>query len=153
MKIGGQPISRPKDEFIVIPRDGQNVVFKAQAVLDYTQFNELCPEPKPPVRKYPNGKEEVAYDDPGFLKQRDDWAGKRSSWLILESLNATEGLQWDTVSLSDPTTWDNYKTELETIFTTGEINAIIGVVMKANSLDDSRFDEAKKEFLAQTQQT
>jgi hypothetical protein len=151
MKISGQPISRPKDEFIVIPRDGQNVIFKAQAVLDYTEFEKLCPEPVAPTKHYPDGHEEVNLSDAKYLKARDSWATKRSSWLIIESLRITEGLEWDTVSYSDPETWGNYRKELEMTFATGEINAIIGTVMMANSLNDSRFEEAKKLFLA-TQQ-
>ena len=152
MKISGQPISRPKDEIVVIPRDGQNVVFKAQAILDYSEFEKLCPEPEAPIRKYPDGREEVLINDSKYLKKRSDWASKRSSWLIIESLRVTDGLEWETVTYSDPSTWDNYRTELETTFTTGEINAIIGGVMLANSLDDSRFEEAKNQFLATQQQ-
>lgn len=152
MKIGGQPISRPKDEIIVIPRDGQDIVFKAQAVIDYSEFEKLCPEPTAPVKTYPDGRQESAFNDTKFLKKREEWAAKRSSWLIIESLRVTDGLEWETVNLTDPTTWDNYRSELEQTFTTGEINAIIGGVMRANSLDDSKFEEAKNQFLAKQQQ-
>lgn len=152
MKISGQPISRPKDEIIVIPRDGQNVVFKAQAILDYAEFEKLCPEPTVPIKKYPDGREESAFNDPKYLKKREEWATKRSAWLIVESLRVTEGLEWETVTYSDPETWANYRTELEATFTTGEINAIISGVMRANSLDDSRFEEARNQFLATQQQ-
>ena len=152
MKIGGQLISRPKDEIIVIPREGENIVFKAQAVLDYTEFDKLCPEPQPTIRKYPDGREELVTQSADFIKKRDNWATKRSNWLIIESLRVTEALEWDTVDLSDPETWSNYRNELEQVFTTGEVNAIIGGVLRANSLDDKRFEEAKNQFLAQQQQ-
>ena len=151
MKIGGQPISRPIDEIIVLPRGDQNIIFKAQAVINYEEFEKLCPEPQPPTRNYPGGRQEIANDDPNFLKNRDDWANKRSSWLIIESLKVTPGLEWETVDYSKPETWENYRKELEGTFTTGEINAIIGGVFKANSLDEDRFEQARKQFLA-TQQ-
>lgn len=151
MKIGGQVIAKPKDEIVVIPRGDQNIILKASAVLDFSELDKLCPEPVPPTRHYPDGREEVVFNDKQFNKKREQWAMYRSTWLILESLKATEGLEWETVDYSKPETWENYRVELEKVFTTGEINAIIGVVMKANSLDDKRFDEAKNLFLAQQQ--
>jgi hypothetical protein len=152
MKIGGQAVNKPQDEIIVLPRGEQTFVFKAQAVLDYTEFEKLCSEPEAPIRQYPDGRKETLYTDPKFLKKKEEWAAHRSEWLIVESLKATEGIEWDTVNYNDPDTWKNYRKELESVFTTGEINMIIGGVMKANSLDDSKFEEARRVFFAKQQQ-
>lgn len=152
MKIAGKAIAAPKNEFCVIPRDDEEIIFKAKAVLDYEEFDQLCPEPKPPIKTYPDGRKEEDYNNSKFITKRDEWAQNRSNWVVIESLRATDGLEWETVSYSDPSTWDNYREELQRTFTTGEVNLIISTVMAANSMDDARFEEAKQHFLARQQQ-
>jgi hypothetical protein len=152
MRIAGKNIEAPQDEICVLPRGNQTIVFRAKAVLDYSDFDQLCPEPKPTIKTYPDGRQEENDQSPKYKEKRLDWAKKRSDWLIIESLRATEDLEWDTVSYSDPETWSNYQKELQANFTTGEVNQIIGAVMAANSMDDTRFDEAKQHFLEAQQQ-
>jgi len=153
MKIGGKPIAAPKDEYCVLPRGDEQIIFKAKAVLDYSEFDELCPEPKPRIKTYVDGSQEKDTESAKYKKDRDSWAKKRSDWLILESLRATEDLEWDTVNYADPESWGNYQKDLQANFTAGEVNQIIGTVMLANSMDDTRFEEAKQHFLAGLQQT
>lgn len=152
MKIGGKAINRPQNEVTVIPRSDGDIVFEAQAVLDFAEFDKICPEPKPPIKTFPGGRQETDGTDLGYLKKQSVWAEHRSNWIIIESLRATPGLEWETVDYTKPETWGNFRSELEKVFTAGELNAIISCVMKANSLDEARFDEARKTFLAQKQQ-
>jgi len=152
MKIHGKNISQPTEEITVIPRSEGDIVFKAKAVLDFKVFNELCPEPSLPIRHYADGREEPDPDDSGYKKKLDDWAQQKSSWMIIQSLSATEGLTWDTIEEENPETWTRYREELEQDFTPGEINAIHEAVFKANAIDDSKLEEAKNHFLAAQQQ-
>ena len=152
MKIAGKAIAAPKNEICVIPRGDEEIVFEAKAVLDYSEFDELCPEPKPRIKTYPDGRQEEDTDSSKFKKEYADWAAQRSNWLIVESLKATEGLEWDTVSYTDPKSWGNFRKDLQTNFTAGEVNQIIGCVMAANSMDEARFEEAKQHFLEKRQQ-
>lgn len=151
MKISGQAIPKPKNEIAVLPRGETTIVFTAKAVLDYSEFDELCPEPTPTIRNYPDGRQEVVRDN-SFTKKQEAWARLRSAWTVLESLKATDGLEWETVDYTKPDTWQNYNDELRKDFSTGEVNEIMGAVMRANSLDDSRFEEARNVFLAKEQQ-
>ena len=69
--------------------------------------------------------------------------------MILQSLRATDGLEWETVNYSDPTTWYAYKVELEKSgLTTADTSRIMSLVISANGLDQKKIDEATKAFLA-----
>ena len=50
MKLAGRKIEGANVEYIVLPRgDGEPLVLKAQAILDYSPFDMLCPPPRPPT--------------------------------------------------------------------------------------------------------
>lgn len=152
MKIEGRSIKGPNVEVIVIPRgDGQNIVFKAQAVLDSTRFNTLAPEPTPPLRRLAGQDVDTPWlDEPEYLKKRVAHAKLWFAWIVLESLSATPGLEWDTVQENDPTTWLNYEKELrDSGFSISECNFIVNKVMEANCLSDAKLKEARDSFLAE----
>ena len=148
MKINGRKLD-PIVEVLVIPRQDGDIVFKAQPVTDYTDFNALCPEPKPPMIKHRDNVDRPDFDDPVYKAALDDFATKRTNWLILQSLRATDGLEWETVNYNDPSTWDGYKTELEKSgLNTADTSRIMTLVISANGLDQKKIDEATKAFLA-----
>jgi hypothetical protein len=153
MKIRGKVIQGPNVEIIAIPRsDAEDIIFKAEAVRDYSEFDALCPEPKPPMVK--NAKEGDTLDvkDPTFIKQLDRYAENKIAWMILKSLSATPDLEWETVKWNDKTTWRNYRQELaDAGFSLYEIRRIENGVMIANGMSESRMEEARKRFLASQQ--
>jgi hypothetical protein len=69
--------------------------------------------------------------------------------MILKSLSATEGLEWEQVDMSKPETWHNYGDELVSSgFSPAEIFAITEAVMTACGLNQKKIDEATERFLA-----
>lgn len=158
MKIAGRNLTIPNIEIIVLPRqDGPNgecndIVIKAQGILDNTEFDKILPQPQPPKQIAKGGA--VTYDvkNPIYLANLSSFGEKRMAWIVLKSLEATEGLTWDTVDMGNPETWNNYRTELkEANFSDVEIVRIVNTVMAANSLNEERLDEARKRFLASEQ--
>lgn len=148
MKIAGQVIEGPKTEVIVIPRESGDIVFKAQPVLDFEPFEKINPTPNPPETMFPGGRKVQNLEDPNYKKELDNWAQQKTDWMVLKSLEATEGLEWETVDMAKPDTWENFKTELAKTFTPGEQSKIIEIVLIACGLNQSKIDEATKRFLA-----
>jgi hypothetical protein len=150
MKIGGKKIEGINTEICVIPRgEGPPIVFTCKAVLDMKPFEKLCPLPKPPVVIKPGGKKYEDVESPSYKAQLETNAKQRMSYMILKSLEATEGLEWETVKLSDPSTWDNYTKELEDSgFSQIEVMRIVNTAAAANCLDENRLEQARKDFLA-----
>lgn len=150
MKINGKKIAGPNIEIVVLPRgDGENLVFKAQAVLNSDDFDKICPRPEPPVRVGKGGIKVQNIEDLGFKAELLQYGEMRMAWIILQSLKATEGLEWETVDLSDPSTWKNYNSELkDSGLAEMEISRIINCVFDANSLNEEKVKAARDSFLA-----
>lgn len=149
MKMFGQKVEGPNVEYIVIPRgSGQDHVFKAQAVLDTSAFETLCKPPTPRKVMRPGG---AMIDDPDDAIYKDAikvFGDLRYSWIIIHSLKATEGLEWETVKFDDPSTWNNWEVELkEAGFSRTEIQYIQLGVANANALNQDKIDEARNRFL------
>ncbi len=149
MKLNGQSFDGPNLATLVLPRNGNDLVFKAQAVLDYTEFETLCPTPKPKTVHKPGEGSVVLWDDKSYKDAMDSWGAKKTAYTILKSLTATPGLEWETVKMELPETWTLYREELKkAFFSEAEQVKIIGLVWEANGLDQSKLDEAQKRFLA-----
>lgn len=148
MKINGKQISGPPTEVVVIPRGTEELVIRAQAVLDFADLEKLNPMPQAPMKLLPGGETQQNVEDPDYQKRIMEWAQQKTDWMILKSLSATEGLDWETVEMDDPKTWSNYRKELDTTFTPGEMAKILEAVMTACGLNQSKIEEATKRFLA-----
>ena len=68
--------------------------------------------------------------------------------MFIKSLLATDGLQFDTVDMSQPMTWANWQKELSAVLSTGELSAVIDIILEANGLNDKKIEAATKSFLA-----
>jgi hypothetical protein len=149
MKIKGKTLDGPNIEVVVIPRQSGDIVFKAQAVLDYEDCDKLNPMPQAPKVLLRGGAVQENVEDPKYVKAVDQWATRKFYWMLLKSLGATEGLEWETVKLDDPETWELYKTEMQSCgFSPGEIARVEMCVTDACGLNQSKIDEATKRFLA-----
>jgi hypothetical protein len=147
MKLHGKSLVR-NVKTVVIPRPDGPLVFKMQAVLDYDEFDKLCPTPEPPTVK-PRDKPtfQDIYDEK-YQAAITEWAGNKTNWMILKSLEVTEGLEWETVKLSDYTTWGNFRQELiDAYLTPGEIATIITAVTEVCGLSSDKIEEATQAFL------
>lgn len=148
MKLAGQKVDAPKDQVVVIPRDTGNLVFKATAVLDYTDFEKLCPKPLVPVKVFPGGRRQENVEDEGYKKALNEWAAHRIQFMVIKSLEATPELVWEQVKLDDPETWVKYEAELKEGLSEVEVGKIFECVTTACGLNQDQIEEATRNFLA-----
>jgi hypothetical protein len=165
MKLNGKPLPGPSMDFVVLPRpktqepdpenEGQmrevnnDLVFKCRAVLDFSEFEAKVPDPKPIMVTRPNQAPTPDFNHPEYLKQQLDYGLKKQNWLTIQSLMATPNLEWERVDLDNPETWKEWSQELQDGgVTIGEMLRIQQKVHQVNGLDEEKFDEARKAFLA-----
>src|ERR1019366_5850700 len=98
MKILGRKSEGPNVEESVIPRGLTQIVLLATAVLDDTEFTTLCPQPKAKILMVKGGKKVEQTNETGYRASMELWARQRIAWLVVKSLEATEGLEWETVN-------------------------------------------------------
>jgi hypothetical protein len=154
MRLNGRQLKDPNEVVIVIPRsNGDDIILRARAVLDTDEFDRLCPEPKPPVRKLAGGQTQENMKDSGYLQQVQNHGLLRLSWIILKSLEATGDLVWDNVDTGDPTTWNNFREEMtDSGFSVIEINHIIADCLNVNALNEEKIEAARQRFLLRAQE-
>lgn len=151
MKLNGAVVNATYIETVVIPRNDKNYVFKARPLTEEDDkfFESVCPQPQPPTYMVPGGTVKKDETNATYVEAMIAWKEYRSNYLFLKSLEATEELEWDTVVMTDPTTWSGVERELaEAGFIQPEIIAIFNKVVAANGLDMSKIEKATKSFLA-----
>ena len=146
MKIGGVPVTKC-EEVLVLPRpNGNDLVFKAVAVVDMEPFEALCPKPTAPVKLTKDGKQPNITSE-SYLSQCEEWANRRHCFIIKESLKPSD-IEWDTVDDEKPATWKNWITDLESAGLCGiECQRIQQCVIDANALNENKLKEARDAFL------
>ncbi len=148
MKIKGKRLESTNEVTIVLPRfNGEDIIFKAAVVLDYPNLDKLLTKPEAPnILK--RGKQEKDYKDKGYISQVQNNYEYRLNYMVLLSLAATEGLEWETVDMEKPDTWENWESELkESGIPNTEVMYIFNKVQEVNSLDQDKLDEARERFL------
>jgi len=149
MKLNGKTLDAPNDVIIPIPRDSGDIILKASPVLNDDEFLKMCPEPLPMEKLLKGGMRELMTDDPEYLKKRVEWAELRTAWISIQSLMATDGLEWEVVKLGDPTTWSSWRDELKSGgITDFEMGRIVNGIFTANGFNQEKIDEAMANFLA-----
>ena len=149
MKIHGKTFSSIPIKEVVITHGTEPVLFTLQAILDYSEFDALCPIPLPPKRVKAGGETTPVFDDPAYNKLLNEWAQKKSNWMFMKSLAPTEGLEWDNVDQNDPATWSNVAKEMrESGFTDAQLGYLMTTMAELNGLDQKKIDQATKDFLA-----
>lgn len=147
MKIGGiDPKTLPNNEVLVIPRGDKRVVFVAQGLPDLEEFHGLVPEPKAPSILTANGYEPNE-KDADYLSVMAEYNKRRWAFMVVKSLIPSE-IEWDTVKLDVPGTWCNWESDLKNAgLSQVECNLVLGLVLSANSLDESKLKKAREVFL------
>src|SRR5882762_1940223 len=98
MKYNGKKLEAPALVTLVFPRGkDEAIVFRLQAVLDYKEFEIVCPQPKPPEKILHGGARQPDFSSPDFIRDMDAWAGRKTKWMLLKSLQATTELQWEKI--------------------------------------------------------
>ena len=156
MKYKGKKVEGPNEEIVVIPRGDEvdDFIFICRAIPGYEDFDKIVKEPEPrSIMRKGDLKSSPLLDEPEYKEKLKVYELQRLSWLIVQSLKATEDLEWDTIDYNDPETWGNYDSELRSSgFSSIEIGRIVRGVMIANSLDQRKVDEARQSFLAMRRQ-
>lgn len=139
---------------IVFPREGQaDLVFRAAAIMEGEEFTKLVPEPQPPSIRKPG--EEVAvldFKDIKYQKALSRRGRLQTYWIILKSLAATPGLEWDKLQLEDPETWELLDEEMKDFGLSAiEKSKLIQACFRANSMDEAFIEAAKLRFMSSQQ--
>ncbi len=147
MKIAGVEIKGPAEEVLVLPRPtGQDLVFRAKAVLDTSEFDRLVPEPKPKARLEAGGWKKNL-DDAEYIKAVAEYGELRFAFLVIRSLELSD-IEWDTVKMDKPSTWTKWSDEMkESGMSQTEVNRVINCVASANALDEQKLEAARENFL------
>lgn len=149
MKLTGHTFDEPAIEYCILPKGEVTVVFKCGPVLDYDDFDKLCPIPKPPTLIKKGGIRELDIKDNSYLDQISLRGDRRVQYIVLKSLEYTKGLDWETVDMDNPSTWGNFHKELQdAYFTETDINRIQNACFAANSLSELKVEEARANFFA-----
>lgn len=158
MKIKGQQVSPPKPvEFIIYREDEQgkpaNLTFLCGAVLDYAEFEKLCPAPKAPLRTdIKTGEQTRDVTHKRFRIDNELYADRRINYMIIKSISATPDFEWELVKLNDPNTWDKYEEELRSCLTPAEATLLVNAAIEANSPSKNRRKEALENFTVSADQ-
>ena len=144
MNIGGIPVTKC-EEVLVLPRVGENLVFKARAIEDMIAFDVMCPKPVAPTRLTSQG--EVSHESDNFLSSFKAWSAKRFAYICVKSLEESE-IEWGEVDLEKPETWTKWTDELvEAGLASVEVQKVQTLVLEANALSESKLKEARDAFL------
>lgn len=146
MKIGGVEV-KPCVEVLVLPRaESGDIIIKAKSVSINKEFDKIVPEPIPPSIRTKDGKKPDLKDE-SYREQVKRREEQRFAYMILRSLEDCD-IEWEKTSLDEPSTWLGWDKELQDAgLSEVETNRIIGAVMAANSLDESKLVEARAAFL------
>lgn len=148
MLVNGKRLSCPSVRYVVFPRLDGDIVFKITAVLNFDDFEKLCPYPEPPWMLKPGGIRSQDVEDADYKKAINEWSANKIYWMILRSISSTESLEWETVKLSDTETWPNFRNELVSSgLTELEVAKIQKTVFEVNGLDEDKIKEATDRFL------
>jgi hypothetical protein len=150
MKIKGKAVPQLKPVLVVLPRDGEDFAIKAACVPEtaYQEFDALVKEPKPPIGAKADGSKVVLTDDKDYLKSVSEYGRKRSNWMLAKSLLlGTPDLEFSLFKMGDPETWDFEKELVAAGLSMMERGAVLQAILQANSLDETKLEEARARFL------
>lgn len=152
MKIKGRNIPAPEPLEILILREEEVITFKIDPILDWTHFDKVCPEPKPPkVNNISTGTFYKDFKDPKYLQNLSEYNDRLADYYIVKGLLATEEFEWEKVKLDDPTTWKLYQEELKESLTRQEINLLVNAVFTGNLPSQETCKQARKNFTLRDQ--
>jgi len=146
MRIGGVKVEGPNEEILVLPRLGDDIVIRARAVCDMSEFEALVPEPKPPGKLTKDGWVPTLNDET-FRQRLQKFGEQRFAYMVVRSLEPSD-IEWEKVDINNPKTWKLWEEELKAAgLSKVEVDRISVCVMRANSLDEAKLKEAREVFL------
>lgn len=130
----------------VFQRGDEELVFYAQPVWSFDEFEALVPFPENDTYVFtPKGKEKD-WDSPSWKQKQDDYNRKRWGWFVLKALEPSE-IEWSKVSLDDPDTFVYVEDELRESLLPVEFTRVMNLAEQASSLDARKLEENRESFL------
>lgn len=156
MKLFGQTFDKPHYDAVPIIRGEETMFIICESVPNMDDFDEKCPEPKPPMAMVPGGETSPDFTDKEYKKKMDERSLNKIHYLIIKSLarvekvdGASEPLGWELVDKDDPSTWGMWVEDIKAAgLTDFEIGKIQSTVFEVNSLNNEKVEAARKSFLA-----
>jgi len=146
MKIGGVQVTEPVDEYLVLSRGTNKLVFIAKSLKDWKEFNESCPRPQAPVRFTKDGKVEET-DNKSYQDVLKIYFDRHLAYMVIRSLEPSN-IEWDTVDPANPKTWLNWLNDFKNAgLTETECNHVINFVSDVNTLSEKKLKESRESFL------
>ena len=127
------------------------LTFYAQPVWNLDEFNQAVKRPVNEfVRFNSQGKKEADPDAPAYREELIEYGRKRWGYLVLKSLEPSN-IEFEKVSLSDPSTWPLVEQELKENLGIYEFAKVMSLVDEANALDEEKLEENAKSFFQRLQ--
>jgi hypothetical protein len=161
MKYKGKKLEGRNTDILVLKKGNETIVFRAEALENYREFDKVCKAPVAPQILRPGGIRAPNEKDSKYLERQNGYAEKRLNYMMIRSLvdiscysgddkNNTEKLEWETVDINNPDTYGNWQTELEDAgFSEMERMRVMVLCTQVNALDDNLLEIAKEDFLAE----
>lgn len=147
MLIRGSKPALPKPKTVVFPREGgEDIVFICKVVLNWEEFDELCPVPKAPLVTQVNGPSYADTEDKRYRAKLMERSSRRVSWMLIQSLLGTPGLVYEKVDLKNPETWHLIDEELSEFLLDAEMTMLSNEVFELNIPSEERRKEALERF-------
>jgi len=154
MKMHGKQVRGVNRDVVVFPRPDGNLVFTAEAIQSWEEFEKLCPMPMPPMRLLPGGVQQPDVAAESYRKKLNDWGGLKTNYMVVKTLSPTDGLEWETVDLAKPETWGNWRKELEDSgFIENEVVHLLKLCSNVNAVSEEMMDRARESFLLEARQS
>lgn len=156
MKYKGEQLKAPISEIIAFTLRSEivegrlvyhDLVFEATAILDFSEFLAICPEPSPPPRILAGGQKDFDFESPTYKKAREIWFSKRNDWTVLKSVENSPDIEWEKIKMNDPETWPLWRDEIGLFLNPTQIMHLWNRIMLLNSIDEAKMEEARQRFL------
>lgn len=141
---------------LTFKRKNDFVVFLAQPVWDYKEFDALCPKPENTTTAFMRNEhgrvvKQADPDAPEYAVALEQYATQKWGYYIWKSLELSfkphGNLEWEKIDYKDPMTWVYIEEELRASFSFYEFAAIMDLVDEANALDAVKLEENSLSFL------
>lgn len=153
MKINGQStktnaIFPEPGKPLTFRRGNGFIAFYAQPVWDLEEFDALMPPPVNTKYRYTKDGKELDPNAPEYKEALAAYVTARWGYVVLKSLEPSKelGVEWETVSLDDPTTWANVETELKEALGLYEFAKVMQLVDEANAIDSTKLEANAESF-------
>lgn len=148
MIINGREVTKPNEDFLVIPRGADEaIVFEGRAIKLFDEFHALCKPPEAPVDLTRSGP--VANEkDATYLTRMDMYLQQKLGWMVIKTLEPSN-IEWsEAINMEKCNTWTKWADELaEAGFTAAEQQRIMSFVLEVNSLSEKKLEAARADFL------